>query len=314
MIATAAPFNVVCTAARVTEDLEFFLIGLYAAITHRVRCGARTILAMVELKLTAANNAAIRQWSNRPCGALAGSSEYDLGYFEAVERERYEHYAPWMRKFINFDSYAGKRILEVGVGLGTDLVQFAKQGADVYGIDITPRHLELAARNFEVRGMRANLKYAAAAALPFESDSFDVVYSFGVLHCTDNTVRSISECHRVLRPGGQLILGVYHTYSFFHAYTIFVTGVVRGNLQRLGYRGLMSLIESGADGVKFVPLVKTYSRRQLQNILEDFSAVRFDVRHLTPNDFGALRRFVPELLAERAGRHIGWYIFARAIK
>jgi ubiquinone/menaquinone biosynthesis C-methylase UbiE len=269
---------------------------------------------MVELKLTAANNAAIRQWNNHPCGALDGRNEYNLAYFEAVERERYEHYAPWMQKYINFGSYAGKRILEVGVGQGTDLVQFAKHGADVYGIDITPRHLELAARNFEVRGIRANLQYAVAAALPFESDSFDVVYSFGVLHCTDNTVRSISECHRVLKPGGQLILGVYHTYSFFHAYTIFVNGILRGKLRRLGYRGLMSLIEAGADGAQFMPLVKTYSRSHLRNILEDFSAVRFDIRHLTPNDFGALRRFVPELLAERAGRHIGWYIFAHAIK
>jgi SAM-dependent methyltransferase len=269
---------------------------------------------MIETKLTAANNAAIQQWTNHPCGALAVCDEYSLAYFEAVERDRYERYAPWMRKFVNFGSFAGKTVLEVGVGQGTDLVQFAKAGADVSGIDITQRHLELAARNFEVRGLRANLKYAAAAAIPFETDSFDVVYSFGVLHCTDNTVRSLSECHRVLKPGGELILAMYYTYSFFHAYTIFVTGILRGNLLRLGYRGTMSLVESGADGVKFLPLVKTYSRSQLRNILEDFRAVRFDVRHLTPDDCGALRHFVPKSFAERAGKHVGWYIFARATK
>jgi len=76
----------------------------------------------------------------------------------------------------------------------------------------------------------------------------------------------------------------------------------------------MSLIESGADGVRFVPLVKTYSRRQLRNILEDFRDVRFYVRHLTPNDFGRLRRLVPASWAERAGKHVGWYLFARAVK
>ena len=97
--------------------------------------------------------------------------------------------------------------------------------------------------------MRATLKDATAAAIPFESDFFDVVYSFGVLHHTDNTVRCLSECYRVLKPGGVLILGLYHTFSFFHAYTIFVNGILRGELRRLGYRGLMSLIESGADGV-----------------------------------------------------------------
>lgn len=269
---------------------------------------------MIETKLTAANNTAIKQWTHHPCGALDGFKEYDLAYFEAVERNRYEIHAPWMREFINFSSFSGKRVLEVGVGHGTDLVQFAKGGAEVAGIDITQHHLELAARNFEVRGLRANLQYAAAADIPFDCDSFDTVYSFGVLHCTDNTVRSISECHRVLKPGGELILAVYHTYSFFHAYTLFVNGILRGNLRRLGYRGLMSLVESGADGVNFAPLVKTYSRTQLRYILEDFSDVRFDIRHLTPIDFGALRRFVPSVWAERAGRVFGWYIFARAIK
>jgi ubiquinone/menaquinone biosynthesis C-methylase UbiE len=272
------------------------------------------MFAMIETELTAANNAAIQQWTNHPCGAVDGCDEPTLAYFEAVERNRYQDYAPWMRKFLNFGSYAGKRILEVGVGQGTDLVQFARGGAEVYGIDITLRHLELAARNFEVRGLRANLRYETAAAMPFEIKSFDMVYSFGVLHCTDNTVRGLSECHRVLKPGGELILAMYHTYSFFHAYTIVVNGILRGNLRRLGYKGLMSLVESGADGVKLVPLVKTYSRRQLRNILEDFDEVRIDVRHLTPGDFGPLRHFVPKSLAERAGKHVGWYIFARAVK
>jgi ubiquinone/menaquinone biosynthesis C-methylase UbiE len=272
------------------------------------------MIPMMELRLTPANNAAIEQWTNQPCGALDNSGGSSLAYFEAVERDRYENYAPWMRTFLNFSSYAGKRLLEVGVGQGTDLVQFAKAGADVSGIDITQRHLNLAARNFELRGLHANLQRAAAAAIPFEDDSFDVVYSFGVLHCTDNTVRCLSECHRVLKPGGELILAMYYKYSFFHAYTILVNGILRGKLRKLGYKGLMSLIESGADGVRFVPLVKTYSRRQLRNILEDFRDVRFYVRHLTPNDFGRLRCLVPAAWAERAGRHVGWYLFARAVK
>ena len=97
----------------------------------------------------------------------------------------------------------GRKLLEVGVGQGTDLVQFAKGGAEVSGIDITQRHLELAARNFAVRHMHAKLAYATAAAIPFESDFFDVVYSFGVLHHTNDTVRCLSECHRVLKPGGR---------------------------------------------------------------------------------------------------------------
>ncbi len=246
---------------------------------------------MIKSGLTAADSAAIQQWTSRPCGALDGLDELSLAYFEAVEHNRYEDYAPWMREFVNFSAFAGKKVLEVGVGQGTDLVQFAKGGADVSGIDITQRHIELAERNFAVRSMHANLQCATSAAIPFESDSFDAVYSFGVLHHTDNTVRCISECHRVLKPGGEFILGLYHTFSFFHAYTVLINGIVRGELRRLGYRALCHRIESGADGINIVPLVKTYSRSQLRNILEDFRDVRFDIRHLTPNDFGTTAAF-----------------------
>ena len=113
--------------------------------------------ATTETKFTAADNSAIRQWTNRPCGALDDLDELSLAYFEAVERDRYENYAPWMREFVSFGSYVGKRVLEVGVGQGTDLVQFAKGGAQVFGIDITQRHLEIAAQNFRCAGMRAKL-------------------------------------------------------------------------------------------------------------------------------------------------------------
>ena len=269
---------------------------------------------MEDAHLTAANLAAVRQWSNHPCGALSGQEANDLAYFEKLERDRYENYAPWMRQFFRFDGHHGQKVLEVGVGQGTDLVQFAKGGADVFGIDITQRHLDLATRNFELRGLHAGLQRATAAAIPFADNTFDLVYSFGVLHHTNDTVRCISECHRVLKPGGKVVLGLYHTFSLYHAYTIVVKGILRGHLRRLGYRGLMSRIESGADGVTIAPLVKTYSRNQLRHILEDFREVRLDVRHLAAGDSGRLRNFVPAAVIEFTARRIGWFLLARATK
>jgi ubiquinone/menaquinone biosynthesis C-methylase UbiE len=253
-------------------------------------------------------------WNRHPCGAIDGLNEFTPEYFEAVERNRYELYAPWMRSFVNFGGYAGKKLLEVGVGQGTDLVQFAKGGAEVHGIDITERHLTLAAQNFAVRGLRCDLRYATAAAIPYQTDSFDAVYSFGVLHHTDDIERCVSECHRVLKPGGEFILGVYHKFSLFHAYTILVNGLFRGGLLRLGYKGLMSRIESGADGVELAPLVTTWSKRQLQTLLRDFSAVQFAVQHLSPDSFGMAGHLIPKTLLKRAAGHVGWYIFAHATK
>lgn len=264
--------------------------------------------------LTAANAAAIRQWSRHPCGALEGFEETGLEYFKAVEHNRYEQYAPWMRRLIGFDRYAGKHLLEVGVGQGTDLVQFAKGGARTHGIDITPRHLELAARNFSVRGLACDLRYASASAIPYEPGTFDAVYSFGVLHHTDDIERCLAECHRVLKPGGELIVGVYHRFSLFHAYTILVNGILRGGLWRFGYKGLMSRIEQGADGVDAAPLVKTYSRRELKQMLRGFRNVQLAVQHLSADSFGRFGELLPGAAMERAARLVGWYLFARATK
>ncbi len=266
------------------------------------------------MTLTPYNDAAIRHWTRNPCGAIDGLDEFSLEYFAAVERYRYESYAPWMRSFVNFDGYAGSKLLEVGVGQGTDLVQFARGGTEVHGIDITARHLDLAAQNFALLGLRCDLRYATAAAMPYASACFDVVYSFGVLHHTDDIERCIAECHRVLRPGGELILGVYHKFSLFHAYTILVNGILRGGLWRLGYKGLMSRIESGADGIEMTPLVTTYSKRQLETLLHNFSDVQFAVQHLSAAEFGVLGKLVPRTILQRAAKRVGWYIFARATK
>ena len=86
------------------------------------------------------------------------------------------------RADFQFEQYSDRRILEIGVGLGTDLVQFAKAGAVCHGIDITDRHLELAARNFALRGLPVTLKKCDAARIECPDGYFDVVYSFGVIH------------------------------------------------------------------------------------------------------------------------------------
>jgi ubiquinone/menaquinone biosynthesis C-methylase UbiE len=152
-------------------------------------------------------------WDSHPCGTqftqlVWGSREF----FEEVERFRYET-QPFMKKIAGFDQFAGKKLLEVGCGLGTDLLQFAKGGALVTGVDITPHSIELVKKRFELEGMAVDARVSDAENLPFENNSFDVVYSFGVLHHTPNTQKAIDEIHRVLRPGGKIIIMLYHKNS-----------------------------------------------------------------------------------------------------
>src|SRR5512145_3079401 len=112
-----------------------------------------------------AREAAGKQWRAHPCGAVSGD-ESSLAYFAEVERRRYEQ-QPWQKRVFRFDLYKGQTVLEIGVGLGTDLVQFAKAGAICHAIDITERHLDAAARNFEARGLPVVLKKCDAARIDY---------------------------------------------------------------------------------------------------------------------------------------------------
>jgi SAM-dependent methyltransferase len=154
----------------------------------------------------AAREHAVKQWSAHPCGALRGD-EATLSYFEDVERHRYDQ-QPWQRARFQFEQYADQRVLEIGVGLGTDLVQFARGGAVCHGIDITDRHLELAARNFALRGLDVELKRCAAIKIEYPDHSFDVVYSFGVIHRIPDARSVVHEIRRVLKPGGRCLIAL----------------------------------------------------------------------------------------------------------
>ena len=90
------------------------------------------------------------QWGSDPCGAIYGDG-YSIGtreFFDSVEAHRYEVYAPWMREVMDFGGFDGRDLLEVGCGMGSDLLQFARGGARVTGLDYTPRSVEISRQRF----------------------------------------------------------------------------------------------------------------------------------------------------------------------
>src|SRR5580765_4543064 len=132
------------------------------------------------------------QWSNDPAGAVYGV-QHEVGtreFFDEVERHRYQEYAPWMPEVMGFDQFAGQRLLEVGCGMGTDLLQFARGGAQVTGVDLTPRSIQISRQHFAVYDERGDFALSDAEQLPFANESFDAVYSNGVLHHTPDTARA----------------------------------------------------------------------------------------------------------------------------
>jgi SAM-dependent methyltransferase len=127
------------------------------------------------------------------------------------EEERYSTY-PWLYEAAEFKHHKGERVLEIGCGTGCDLLQFAKHGAEAVGVDITPEHIRLARERV---GQLAEVRQAEATTLPFPDNSFDYVYSHGVLHHIDDPRRVVEEIFRVLRPGGRFNVHVYALWSYF---------------------------------------------------------------------------------------------------
>lgn len=263
-------------------------------------------------------NSARALWNRTPCGSGRYLDEYEpetIDYFDAVRRSRYQVTDTWIPQTIDFGGARGGRVLEIGIGMGSDLLSWAEGGAEAHGIDITEEHLRLSRLNFALHGRSADLKLCDAAKIEFPDAHFDVVYSNGVLHHVPETVRCIGEAWRVLKPGGRLILALYHRWSAYHLITLLLyRGILRGDLRRLGYDGLLATIEYGADGIERKPLVKLYDRRQLSHILGDFREVRICVRHFRREQLPIVGRLFPRFLEPLIGACLGWYVVAFATK
>lgn len=258
----------------------------------------------------------IRQWNNDPCGEVCDHTPGTAMYYTEVERQRYEEYAPWMRPTFHYDMYQGKKVLEVGFGQGTDLIQFARGGAKVYGIDLTPRHVELTQRRFALEGRNVGLVRGDAEILPFADNSFDVVYSFGVLHHTPDTEKAIQEIWRVLKPKGEAIIALYHRNSAVFAYVL-LKGVLTGRLFTEGYRALLSRIEQRRRS-DAMPLVKVYSQSSARRLFHRYSSLDLIVRHFDWNRLYRIRRgrwlFKVLRRYESFWERFGWYVIIRAYK
>ncbi len=152
-------------------------------------------------------------WDNASCGEdlyLTGSSKDDY-LRQAESRYRLE---PFIPEFAEFEQSRNRKVLEIGVGLGADHQRFAESGAILTGIDLTQRAIDHTRRRFQTFSLNSELKTADAENLPFGDETFDLVYSWGVLHHSPDTARAINEVFRVLKPGGKAKIMIYYKYSF----------------------------------------------------------------------------------------------------
>jgi ubiquinone/menaquinone biosynthesis C-methylase UbiE len=263
-------------------------------------------------------------WSENPIAARHAEfhpthPEFSKGWFEEHSRFRYVEYGRWMRDVAGFDRHRGELLLEVGCGMGTDLLEFARGGAHIIGLDLTYRHLELAARRFSFFGQRGRFLRGDAERLPFPDARFDFVYSNGVLHHTPDTEGAVREIHRVLKPGGGTTILLYHRNSLHYRFQICLHWAAKDLAKRLLGRGgrlrdfrLSEHLAHSTDGVTN-PLTRVFTARACRAMARDFTQVRTRIIHLNRGDAWFLK-WVPARLMSALERRWGWYVVIEAVK
>lgn len=254
------------------------------SLKRRVNCAAMA---------DAANDLARRRvqgfWEGEACGERYGAEQ---------DRLRYE-LEPEILSFACFSSAAGKRLLEIGVGMGSDFLRWSRAGAQPFGIDLTHRAVSITRDRLAREAGDSHLQVADAERLPFPDDTFDVVYSWGVVHHTPDTRRAVREARRVLKPGGRLKLMLYHRQSWVALAAWVRFGVLRGK-PAIGLREAVSHIES--------PGTRAFTIQEALGLLSGMEhvSVRPCLSHWD-------RRLAPGI-AKVLGDRFGWFLLIDARK
>ena len=216
-----------------------------------------------------------------------GSKEYFDIILEA--RRRFIYYFPAIIKYLK--TGLSPNILEVGCGMGTDALMFAREGFKVTGLDITPAHLVLAEKLFNLYNARGTFLEGNAEALPFPDNTFDCVYSFGVLHHTPDTGKAINEIRRVLVPQGRAVNMLYHKWS--------LNNLVHWILQR-GFENA----REGPDS----PVTHRFSRQEVRKMCAAFTSCRIEIEYLFGAGWGKVYDLIPRSIYFSLSRRIGWHL------
>lgn len=289
-----------------------------------------TTTTMADSSADALKHRVRRFWDGKPCGvkntdAAPGTAEF----YRAVEAHRYdeEFHIP---EVAEFTAHAGERMLEIGGGLGTDGRQFARHGARYVDCDLSRTSLDLARRGFQAEGLAGRFAHGDAEHLPFAGETFDLVYSHGVLHHTPDTTRSIDEVWRLLKPGGKAIIMLYARES-----AGYLAGHVLGRARlevlrrRMGREAFNAFVGLPADHAGWLPaavvgnnstdgvgnpLSKFYTAAELRTLFWRFSSLTLQKRYFPRHKVPLIGPHLPRAVTSLLGRTMGSFWYVKAIK
>lgn len=256
-------------------------------------------------------------WDRRPCNIRhspkpVGTREY----FDDVEARKYS-VEPHIPHFAQFERWNGKKVLEIGCGIGTDTINFARHGALVTAIELSEKSLEVARKRAEVYGLQDRIQFHAGNAEQLTEfvpvQPFDLIYSFGVIHHSPHPEKIIEQMRQYVHPGTVVKIMVYNRWSWKVLWILLTYG--RGQFWRAE-----ELIAKHSEAETGCPITYTYTVHKAQKMLEHrgFQIREAYVEHIFPyriQDYVQYRyvkvwyfRWMPRLLFRWLERHFGWHL------
>ena len=150
-------------------------------------------------------------------------------------------------RLLDRNRVAGRKVLEIGCGMGTWTQTFAEWGCDVTGIDLTGYAVEMTKKRLELADLKARVIEMDAANTGLPDDAFDFIWSWGVIHHSPHTEQIVKEIHRLLKPGGEFGIMVYYKYSVHSTYVLVRLGLLRGELFRYRWQDLQARHSEAED-------------------------------------------------------------------
>jgi SAM-dependent methyltransferase len=249
-------------------------------------------------------------------GTPAWYDEIDRRFLESAYFARGEDGTPFGR-FLKPDLVEGKRVLEIGCGMGTHAELLVRNGADLTAIDQTRMAVEATRRRLQLRGLTAQVLRQDAENLGFRDRSFDSVWTWGVIHHSSCTERCVSEIARVMTPGGRLMMMVYYRPSLvYYLHCGLIRGILMGQLMQ---RSLNQIYVSSSDGF----YARVFNKPELRGVLSPFFhslqitvfGLKAELYPIPRNAFKiALERHTPEWLANVLLGRCGSMVMVEAIR
>jgi ubiquinone/menaquinone biosynthesis C-methylase UbiE len=256
-------------------------------------------------------------WNRRPCNIRHSTRPIGTKeYFDEVEARKYfvEYHIPG---FAQFERWRGKKVLEIGCGIGTDTINFARAGAKVTTVDLSDKSMELARRRAAVFGLEDRIRFCPGNAEELSKfvpvEPYDLIYSFGVIHHTPHPDAVLEQLRRYAHAGTTIKIMVYHRWSYKVAWILLTEG--KGQFWKLP-----ELVAKNSEAQTGCPVTYTYTREEGRKLLEQhgFQAAEVKVEHIFPYriaDYVQYRyvkewyfRWMPQPVFRALEHRFGWHL------